>query len=75
MVANIEEAIKGSHIQFPSNLYTSMDNYCSPGLDGTTYLEANDIHYFKELVGMLLWDTEIVMVNVLLETPLLYYYQ
>ena len=69
-VDNVEESIRVSHILFSSKISTQMVASYSPELYGTTEIEDYDINFLQELIGMLLWDTEIGGVFVLLETSI-----
>ena len=75
-VKNVEEALKGTRRQLPhSNIDTSMNSSYSPELDITDKLEAEDVTFFQELIGVLRWATEIGRLDILLEVSLLSQYQ
>lgn len=74
-VANVEESLKSKRYRLPSKATTPMVNSFIPELDGSPELEAADIQFFQELIGMLRWATEIGRVDVLFETSLLSQYQ
>ena len=46
-----------------------------PELDGTPELGPDDHRFFQEMIGMLIWATELGQVDVLHEVSLLYQYQ
>ena len=75
-VKNVEETIKKSGRRLPtSNVDTPMNTTFSPELDVTEELNDDDTTYFRELIGVLRWATEIGRVDLLLEVSLLSQYQ
>lgn len=74
-VQNVEETIKKKRWRMPGKASTPMVNSYVPELDASPELDAEDVQFFQELIGMLRWATEIGRVDVLLETSLLSQYQ
>lgn len=70
-VANVEEALENKGRPFPTGkLDTPMSISYTPELDATTELDADDVTFYQELIGVLRWTTEIGRVDVLLEVSL-----
>lgn len=74
-VQNVETSLKTKRWRLPGRATTPMINSFVPELDASPELEADNIQFFQELIGMLRWATEIGRVDVLLETSLLSQYQ
>jgi hypothetical protein len=56
-IATVEDAIKGTSRKLPNKVTTPMVLSYVPELDGSPELEADDIQFFQELIGMLRWAT------------------
>lgn len=74
-VQNVEETLKNKRWKLTGKATTPMTNSFVPEMDASPELDANNIQFFQELIGMLRWATEIGRVDVLLETSLLSQYQ
>jgi hypothetical protein len=66
-VKNVELGIKDTRWKLNSKARTPMSSSFVPELDGTPELEADELRYFQELIGMLRWATELGRVDILHE--------
>ncbi len=71
----VEAGAKERGMKLPSRIDTPMMTNYSPELDGTEYLEPDDITYYQEMIGMLRWAIEIGRLDIYLEVSLLSAYQ
>jgi hypothetical protein len=75
-VKNVELGIKDTRWKLNSKARTPMSSSSFvPELDGTPELEADEVRYFQELIGMLRWVTELGRVGILHKVLLLSQYQ
>ena len=75
-IKNVEEVIKRTRQRLPTaNIDTPMNNTYSPEMDVRHELNAEDVTFYQELMGVLRWATEIGRVDILLEVALLSQYQ
>ncbi|KAI2500081.1 Reverse transcriptase (RNA-dependent DNA polymerase) [Fragilaria crotonensis] len=75
-VKNVAEVPKGTSRRLPTkHVETPMSITYVPELDVTEELNAKDVTFFQELIGVLRWATEIGRVDILLEVSLLSQYQ
>ena len=58
-------------MKLPARAKTPMQSDYRPDLDATSELYTNDITLFQELIGQLIWATEIVRVDMLHEVSVL----
>jgi hypothetical protein len=76
VVKNVELGIKDTRWKLYSKARTPMmSSSFIPELDGAPELEADDLRYFQELIGMLRWATELGRVDTLHKVSLLSQYQ
>jgi hypothetical protein len=67
-VKNVAEVLKGTSRRLPTkHVETPMSITYVPELDVTEELNAKDVTFFQELIGVLRWATEIGRVDILLE--------
>ena len=72
----IKEALKGKkNWRLPTRCNTPMMASFVPELDDLDELNADDLQFYQEMIGMLRWATKIGRVDILIEVSLLSQYQ
>ena len=71
VVNNLEESLKKQGMKLPARTTTPISSDYRPEIDATEELDANNITIFQELIGELIWATEIGRVYILHEVSVL----
>ena len=70
-IENVEARLAKSDLRLPSRCDTPMITVCYPSKDVTREMDAEGLHTYQELIGILRWAIEIGRIDILLEVSLL----
>ena len=71
VIENVEARLAKSDLRLPSRCDTPMSNIYHPSEDVTRAMNAEGLHNYQELIGILRWAIEIGRIDILLEVSLL----
>ena len=74
-VKNVEDSLKKRGMKLQSKASTPMGSGYKPELDASEELDADDVTFFQELIGILRWAIEIGRVDIHTEVSMLSSYQ
>ena len=74
-IVTLKESLKDKFWTFPNSSRTPMMATYVPELDDSPELDAHNITFYQELIGILRWETELGRVDILHEVSILSQYQ
>ena len=74
-VQKIKDSVKGKRWKLPATEKTPTTKSFVPWLDGTEELGHDGIKFFQEMIVMLIWETELLITDILHEVLLLSHYR
>ena len=64
-VQTIKDTVKDNRWKLPETLNTPMTQSFVPELDGTEELVPDGIQFFQEMIGIIIWETELGRTDIL----------